>query len=248
MCQQRATIAADIECHRRFPAFTASSHVVVSFFPRQVVRLLIYGCPRRINPLHILPAFSTLYSSIIKQPSLLSATSDVELLKSATQHFRQHITETQRHKTLADLIVTMFLAASDLVSRSHSSGSQQRLSSFSLKKPTGSQVPNRGFFEFPTPRSLFGFENELAQRGPSHEDFIIQQSRTSTDEGDGQAQVSFDANAGSEILTATTQTLIQPSLSTPSTGNNCSQLVTEAGWDDLSSLLGMENWDGLMVT
>ncbi|KAI9741309.1 MAG: hypothetical protein M1834_003026 [Cirrosporium novae-zelandiae] len=70
-----------------------------------------------LNANIILAPFSILYHHVIKQPYLLSARSDFELLCSAAQHFRRFMTSTDRNNTVASLMISMFKAASQTISQ-----------------------------------------------------------------------------------------------------------------------------------
>lgn len=54
----------------------------------------------------------------MRRPSLLSARSDLDLLYSATRHFRQYMTDSPRNKNIATLITSMYDAAAKFVTQS----------------------------------------------------------------------------------------------------------------------------------
>jgi hypothetical protein len=53
----------------------------------------------------------------MRRPSLLSARSDLQLLYSASQHFRRFTTQSARNNNIAALITAMYHAATDFVSK-----------------------------------------------------------------------------------------------------------------------------------
>jgi len=59
----------------------------------------------------------------MRRPSLLSARSDLDLLYSATRHFRQYMTDSPRNKNIAALITSMYDAAAKFVAQSRAAGS-----------------------------------------------------------------------------------------------------------------------------
>ncbi|TLD25676.1 hypothetical protein E2P81_ATG09333 [Venturia nashicola] len=75
-----------------------------------------------LNAVQILSPFSFLYSHIMRRPSLLSTRSDLDLLYSATRHFRQYMNDTPRNKNIAALITSMYDAAAKFVSQSRAGG------------------------------------------------------------------------------------------------------------------------------
>ncbi|KAE9963906.1 hypothetical protein EG328_010959 [Venturia inaequalis] len=75
-----------------------------------------------LNAIQILSPFSFLYSHIMRRPSLLSTRSDLDLLYSATRHFRQFMNDSARNKNIATLITSMYDAAAKFVSQSRAAG------------------------------------------------------------------------------------------------------------------------------
>jgi hypothetical protein len=71
----------------------------------------------RITSVQILGPFSFIYSHVMRRPSLLSARSDLELLYSASQHFRRYMADSPRNKNIAALIAAMYNAASNFVNQ-----------------------------------------------------------------------------------------------------------------------------------
>jgi hypothetical protein len=57
----------------------------------------------------------------MRHPSLLSAHPDLDLLYSATRHFRQYMGESPRNKAIASLITSMYDAAAKFVAQDRSS-------------------------------------------------------------------------------------------------------------------------------
>jgi hypothetical protein len=85
----------------------------------------------------------------MRRPALPTASTDLELLYSASQHFRRYMAPSPRNKNIAALIAAMYNAASNFVNQARINA--EAINNIEAGNPTNPGVPN--YSELPRARS-----------------------------------------------------------------------------------------------